>query len=103
MAQTLVNMAGNVERLPGAFSPTVVSDELRRIRALLQAVCPGDSIISFDFDGRLQVHIDVRKREEVMLIQALLPTLEMGLFNNINLGNTPHRPFFHRITAEVAR
>jgi hypothetical protein len=107
MGQALRKAEGNVRRLPGSFSSTkastVVSDELGRIVALLRAACPPDSTISFDFDGRLQVHLDIRKREEVLLIQATLPMLEAGLFEIVNLGNTPGRPFFHRITANVAR
>ena len=34
---------------------------------MLQNVVPLGSHVSFDFDGRLHVHIDVRKREEVTL------------------------------------
>ena len=93
----------NVERLHTAFSASPVSDELGRIMALLRGLCPPDTTIGFEFDGRLQVNIDVRKREDVLLIQALLPTIEPGLFRNLALGNTPNRAFFHRISAEVAR
>ncbi|HEX7752783.1 MAG TPA: hypothetical protein VF440_10310 [Novosphingobium sp.] len=93
----------NVERLHAAFSASPVSDELDRIMTLLRGLCPPDTTIGFEFAGRLQVNIDVRKREDVLLIKALLPTIESGLFRNLALGNTPNRAFFHRITAEVAR
>lgn len=84
-------------------SVTPVTDELDRIMMLLQAICPPGTTIGFEFDGKLQVNIDVRKREDVLLIQAILPTIETGLFRNLSLGNTPNRAFFHRISAEVAR
>ncbi|MBW8785752.1 MAG: hypothetical protein JF593_14140 [Novosphingobium sp.] len=80
-----------------------MTDELNTILTMLQKACPASALISFDFDGELHVHLDVRNREEVMLIQATLPLLGMGLFKNVSLGGTPHRPFYHRITALVAR
>jgi hypothetical protein len=55
----------------------------------------------FTFDGHLQVHIDVRKREHVLVVEMILPTLEPGLFQNISIGGTPRHPFYHRISARV--
>lgn len=101
MAQALPN-TDNLERLPTGLSSTVVTDELTRITSLLRTFCP-EGTIGFEFDGKLAVHIDVRKREDVLVIQTVLPTIEAGLFRNINLGNTPNRSFWHRISAEVAR
>ena len=103
MSKPLGVMTGTVERLPVPISSHAVTDELNRILVLLREACPPGADIGFDFDGDLHVHIDVRKREEVTLIQAILPTLGMGLFDGISLGSTPHRPFFHRISALVAR
>lgn len=103
MPNALRRQSGNVQRLPTGFASTAVTDELTRITNLLRTVCPPDATIGFEFDSRLQVNIDVRKREDVLLIQAILPTIEMGLFRSLNLGNTPNRAFFHRISAEVAR
>lgn len=103
MAHALRRHTDNVERLPTGFASTAVSDELTRITNLLRGACPPDATIGFEFAGRLQVNIDIRKREDVLLIQTVLPTIEAGLFRNIGLGNTPNRAFFHRITADVAR
>jgi hypothetical protein len=94
---------GSVERLPTASHSAVVSDELNRVLAMLRESCPKQSQISFDFDGRLHVHIDVRKREDVILVEAILPTMGLGLFHTISHGETPHHPFFHRISAIVDR
>lgn len=103
MAHALRRQSDNVEQIRGTLASTAVTDELARIMTLLRTVCPADATIGFEFAGRLQVNIDVRKREDVLLIQAVLPTIEGSLFHGLNLGNTPNRAFFHRITAEVAR
>lgn len=90
-----------VERMPPSFSPISVTGELDRILTTLRKTIPDAAQISFDFDGTLHVHIDVRQREQVMLVQALLPALDGGRFHTINLGKTPHHPFLHRISAVV--
>ena len=97
----VINMTGAVERIPEAFPPSPVSDELNRIMALLRDACPPETVISFGFDGRLQAHIDVRKREHVMYVEMVLPTLEAGLFHGISIGGTPNHPFYHRVSALV--
>ena len=94
---------GSVERLPAASQSTVVTDELGRILGMLRESCPKQAQISFDFDGRLHVHIDVREKDQVTLIEAMLPTLGLGLFHSISRSETPHHPFFHRISALVDR
>jgi hypothetical protein len=101
MAEAISMTASNVERFPGAFPASPISDELNRITALLRNACPPESLISFSFDGRLQAHIDVRKREQVLLVQMMLPTLEAGLFDSISLSGTPGHPFYHRVSATV--
>jgi hypothetical protein len=90
-----------VEPFPGRQATTVI-DELNRIFTLLRDATPRDATISFDFDGQLHVHIDVRRREEVTLLEALLPSLGGGLFHSMTRGSTPHHPFFHRMSAVVA-
>ncbi len=94
---------GSVEAFPGPSPSTAVSDELNWILTMLREACPQGAQISFDFDGKLHVHIDVRKREEVAIIEMILPKLGVGLFHGISLGGTPHHPFFHRVSALVAR
>jgi len=101
MAEGLTLVPGNVERFPDTLRPTAVSDELSNLAKLLREACPDGAYISFSFDDRLQAHIDVRKREHVMLVQMILPTLKPGIFHGISLGGTPHHPFYHRISALV--
>ena len=90
-----------VEHFPLQHS-TTVTDELNRILSMLRVVTPQDATISFDFDGRLHVHIDVRRREEVTVLESVLPALGCGLFHSLRRGSVPHHPFFHRISTLVA-
>jgi hypothetical protein len=41
-------------------------------------------------------------REEVMLLESLMPGIGGGLLHSLVHGATPHRPFFHRLSALVA-
>lgn len=93
----------SVEPFPHSVQSTMVSDELNRILTLLRDACPTGALISFDFDGKLHVHIDVRKREEVTAVETVLPMIGLGLFQNLTRGATPHHPFFHRISAQINR
>lgn len=102
MARSAREPTGTVEQFPTISKATPVTDELTRILALLREVCPPDATISFDFDGHLHVHVDVRKREDVTVLEALLPTLGRGMFHSLSRAGTPHRPFFHRVTALVS-
>lgn len=90
-----------VEPFPVQHS-TTLSDELNRILAMLRDVSPKDATISFDFDGQLHVHIDVRRREDVTILESVLPLLGCGLFHSLGRGATPNHPFFHRVSAVVA-
>jgi hypothetical protein len=90
-----------VEPFPVQHS-TTVAGELDRILGMLRDISPANAAISFDFDGQLHVHIDVRRREEITLLEAVLPSLGCGLFHSLSRGATPHHPFFHRISALVA-
>jgi hypothetical protein len=103
MADGNLATTGSVEPFPSVNQSTIVSDELNRILNLLREACPRDAVISFDFNGRLSVHVDVRKREEVPLVETILETRAAGLFHTISRGNTPNHPFFHRVSAMVDR
>lgn len=92
---------GSVERLPVATS-TMVTDELNRISDMLREVVPSDATISFDFDGQLHAHIDVKKHEQVTVLQTVLPAVGGGLFHDLRMSGTPNRPFCHRLSAIVA-
>ena len=91
-----------VEQMPAARS-TIVSDELNRIQGAVLSVCPTDSDVTFEFDGKLRINIDVRQLDDVARIETLLPTLCGGIFSDMQRGLVDNRPFFHRVTALVAR
>ena len=92
----------SVERLPEQRS-TVITDELNKILEMLSSSCPKGAIISFDFDGRLHVHVDVHSFEDVVKVEGILPTLGGGMFHNMSRSSTPHHPFSHRLSAIVDR
>lgn len=95
--------AGNVEHIYGSADSTPVSDELNRLTAMLAPLCPRDSNIRFDFNGKLRVHIDVRRFEEMTTMEGLLPTLFGGIFEEVQRGMAEKHSFFHRLSATVAR
>lgn len=92
---------GNVERLPIAERSSQITDELNRLMALLRELAPAGSTVSVDFDGKLHAHIHVRKREDVMMLERQLSVMDHGRFHSISVGNTPNRPFHHRVSALV--
>jgi hypothetical protein len=101
MAEVIGMVASGGERFPASPGNRPVCDQLDRIVEMLRRACPPDTEITFSYDGRLQVHIDVRKREHVMYVEMVLPTLEPGLFDGVSLGGTPRHPFHHRVSALV--
>lgn len=103
MTESVNARVSSVEEFPRATRSTLVTDELNRLLTMLQERCPQEAIVSFDFDGKLHVHIDLRSREDVAVVEALLPTLGTGLFHSLSRGSTPNRPFFRRVTALVDR
>lgn len=102
MTDSPVALTGTVEHFPAFMLTTPVTDELNKILTMLRAACPDDAIISFDFDGHLHVHVDVRKREHVTLVEMVLPAIGRGLFHGLSRAATPHHPFYHRVSALVA-
>jgi hypothetical protein len=91
-----------VEFFPGLHPSTRLTDELTRLLTMLREVSPGDATISFDFDGQLHIHIDVRRQEEVAALEAVLPALDGGRIHSVSRRATPHHPFFHRVSVLVA-
>ena len=92
---------GNVEQIYCSTESTPVSDELQKLTAMLAPLCPRESGIKFDFDGRLRVHIDVRRFEEMTTLEALLPTVCGGIFHEVQRGMAGKHSFFHRVSAVV--
>lgn len=92
----------SVERLPDQRS-TLVTDELNKILDMVKGACPDSAIVSFDFDGRLHVHVDLHNFEDLLKVEGMLPILGGGMFHDLTRGETPHRPFHHRLSAIVER
>jgi len=80
-----------------------LTDQLDEILKMLHAEFPEAAAISLEFNGKLHMHIDVRKGEDVPLLEARLSLLENGMFTQIARGATPGHPFSHRISALIAR
>ena len=93
----------DVDRLPIPARSSVISDELARLSGAVQAICPPDAKITFDFNGTLHLHIDVRHLEDVARLEILLPTLCGSIFSNLRRGPVDNHPFQHRLTALVDR
>ena len=93
----------NVEQLFGFPDTTPVSDELRKLTDMLVPFCPKDCVIRFEFDGKLRLHIDVRRFEDMAALEALLPAMWGGIFDEVQRSITNKHSFFHRLTAVVRR
>ena len=93
----------DVDELPLPARSKVISNELARLSGAVQAISPLDANITFDFNGTLHLHIDVRHLEDVARLEILLPTLCGGIFSNFRRGPVDNHPFQHRLTALVDR
>ena len=93
--------SGNVESMFAETQATPVTDELAKLRNVLVEHFPRDALIKFEFDGRLRVHVDVRRFEEVAVVEALLPSLSGGIYRDLQRSMTGHNSFLHRVTATV--
>lgn len=88
-----------VEPFPQSAQSARVIDDLGKMLELLRQEMPDSAKIHLEFDGKLHVHIDVRKGEDVTLVEARLPGLFGGLFSNVHHGSTPGHAFLHRVSA----
>ena len=91
---------GNVENMFEA-PPTPISDELEKLRRVLVEQLPRDALIKFEFDGRLRLHVDARRFEDVAVVEALLPSLSGGIYGDLQRAMSRHNSFLHRVTATV--
>lgn len=98
-----VSPARKVEPIHGSLDSTPVSDELQKLTTMLRPLCPKDSHISFEFDGSLHVHVDLRRFEDLTAVEAILPTICGGIFHDVRRGIAERHSFFHRLTADVER
>lgn len=91
------------EPLQAAGRATPVSDELNRIREAVRSACPDAAEITFEYDGKLRINVDIRRLEDLARLEAVLPTLCGGVFSAVQRGLVDNRPFLHRLTALVDR
>lgn len=96
------NKSADIQPIRGPERTMAVSDELARLTSILHEICPPDGVISFEYDGALHLHIDVRRVEDVTKIEALLPSLCGGIFHDVQRGLTARHSFFHRISSKVS-
>ncbi|WP_132384991.1 hypothetical protein [Novosphingobium sp. PhB165] len=89
--------------LPAQSDAKSLTNQLDEILGLLHAEFPEAAAITLDFNGKLHVHMDVRKGEDVPLLEERLSLLEEGMFTQVGRGATPGHPFSHRISALIAR
>jgi hypothetical protein len=92
-----------VEPISAASKSAIVSDELNRITTAVTAIAPQDADITFEFNGKLRINIDIRKLEDLAKMETQLPGVCGGIFSNMQRGLVEHHPFFHRLTALVDR
>jgi len=85
------------------MTPRSLSDGLRQLTGTLASVCPKESVIRFEFDGKLRLHLDVRRFEELAAMEILLPTICGGAFHHVQRGMSERHSFFHHLTAVVER
>ena len=102
-ADTPAGDAANVESMFAEDQATPISDELDKLRSVLIEHFPRDALIRFEFDGRLRVHVDVRRFEDVAVVEAVLPSLCGGIFHGLQRTMSRHNSFVHRVTASARR
>ena len=97
-----VNKSADIQPIRGPERTMAVSEELGRLTDILREICPPDGVISFEYNGSLHLHIDVRRVEDVTKIEAMLPSLCGGIFQGAQRGLSAHHSFFHRISSMVS-
>jgi hypothetical protein len=96
-------VSAGVDRLPSQPRALIVSEELAKVTAVVADACPSDARISFLYDGRLHLMIDVRTLEEVLAVEMILPKIGAGMFHDVARAQAPRHGFGHRVTALVDR
>jgi hypothetical protein len=92
-----------IERIAIPSKATPVSDELCRLTAILRDICPPDALVGFEFDGKLHLHIQLRRFEDVTRLEVALPALCGGIFHDVQHGQVGRHSFLHRLSAIVER
>lgn len=92
----------NVSIMPAHTRGSSISQEMKRAWSSVRKEFPDANRVSFEFDGELVLHVDVRMGQTVPLIEARLASLNGGMFTNIRHGKTPGHRFLHRVSALVS-
>lgn len=103
MSQEQANSAASPHAAEVTTRCRKVIEELADLRASVQALVPGDTAISFFYDGRLHINIDLRDLRDVERAESFLPNVADGIFSNIRRSMADHHSFRHRLTAEVTK
>ena len=93
----------NVATIKASEGQQPISRELSKLIEPLHAEFPSAVEISFTFRKNLRLHIDVKTLEEAHAVEARLPALCRGVFQELFPGSSPHHAFFHRVRAKVSR
>ena len=96
------NKSADIQPIRGPERTMAISEELGRLTSVLREICPPDGVITFEYNGALHLHIDVRRVEDVTKVEALLPSLCGGIFHGVQRGLTARHSFFHRISSLVS-
>ena len=92
-----------VAAINGGDRQPSISQELAKLIEPLHAEFPEAVEISFTYRKNLRLHIDVRTLEAAHAVEARLPAMCGGIFEQIFSGRSPHHAFFHRVSAKVDR
>ncbi len=101
MAQEETNSGALTQTATVVATCRKVTGELIRLRTAVQSVVPSDTRISFHFDDRLHINLDVRDLGDLARAETLLPLIADGIFSNLRRSIADHHSFRHRLTAEV--
>ena len=93
----------NVATIKASEGQRPISRELAKLIEPLHVEFPSAVEISFTFRKNLRLHIDVKTLEEAHAVEARLPALCGGVFQELFSGSSPHHAFFHRVSAKVSR
>lgn len=98
-----MNAITSVAEFRQSMSARPISEELETLRKIVERASPPASIVSFYFDGRLHVAVDVHTYEEASEVETMLPAIGGGVFRDPSRGNTPGMSFRRRVSALVHR
>lgn len=103
MSENEKTSSGQVEPFPKPATGRDLGNQLAQLRDMLCAEFPQAEEITLSYDGHLHAHIDVRKGEEMLMVEARLASLAGGSFQQVTRGPAPHHPFLHRVSVRIEK